>query len=311
MHQNLAACTPQFTEYTRRLCRLRTLAASGQDENAEAERLRDEMDVLWRRLTSADLDRLDALALDLSHVGIDRDYSGTVPDALELEFRAIVAIKDFDGALRFLRENEVRLPRHDVAVLRGVFWADLGQYAPAAVFLSDAIRLRPGDSRVQALYFRSLLNSAQPELARSQALRMIDRTQDPYVLLLAADVLFDCLGWHQDPARETELRLIIQLAARGIKDLPETPTDSWRSAIASSALFSKALSHELLGEAPEAIAAAAEGEQLAPLPPAGAVAAQVDKTVEGNGRFHRQVQERRRMLHDAIVLFPDPPLCAA
>ena len=312
MIESSAPVTSDFTDYCRFFCQLRWLVASGQDESAEAETLRDDMDVLWRRLTSADLDRLDALADDLSHIGIERSYSGTVPDDLTGELRKILTGKDFDRALEFLRENEKRLPPHDVAALRGVLWAELGQHAPAAMFFADAVRLMPGNTQMRALYLRALLKSGQAETARSEALQMVTDDGDPYTLLLAADTLFDCLNWNDGTASAAELKEIIELVGRGMKCLKDDPiAEPWRSAIASSALYSKALSHEILGEMSEAVIAARQAEQLVPALADSAATKQIDWSSEGNGRLRRQLQERRRRSHDAIVPITDRWLCAA
>ncbi|HVA45965.1 MAG TPA: hypothetical protein VNH11_06220 [Pirellulales bacterium] len=309
--ETAASCAPGFTEYCRLFCQLRSLVAAGQDESAEGEELRDEMDFLWQRLTRADLDRLDGLAADLSHVGTERTQSGEVPDALCAEFRSLLATRDFDGALRFLRENEGRLPARDVAVLRGILWADLGQYAPAAVFMSDAIRLSPGDVRFLALYFRFLLSSGQAKLAKAEAARLTLDVADPYLLLLSADVLFDSLESIPGSGFEMELREVIQLVNRGIGSLPEAPSAPWRSAIASAAMYSKALSHELLGEEAEAMTAASEADKIAPLGRATAIASQPKASAQSNGRFREELHARRRLAHDEIVTSASPSLSAA
>lgn len=307
----LSGSTPAFTKYCQLFCHLQSLIASGQDETPEGEALRDDMDVLWQQLTSDELDHLDALTFDLSRVGVQRAYSGTVPDALHEEFKDLLSRKDIEGALRFLRENEEHLPPHDVSALRGIFWSDLGQYAPAAVFFFDAIVLKPDNAQVRVLWFRSLLKSGQREAARSEALRLVARTANPYDLLLAADVLFDSLDLQGSPTIEQDLRQIIQLTERGMESAGEIPPNSWCAAIASAAMFSKALSHEVLHQTCESIAAAVQAEQLISLPCAIAVANRVtDGKTDGNGRLREQLEEGRRLSHQAMER-PDTALCAA
>jgi hypothetical protein len=304
--------TSYFTDYCRLFCGLQSLVDAGNDEGAEGETLRDDMDVLWRRLTSADLERLDGLAVDLSCIGVDRAYSGTVPKALNDELRQILAGKDFDAALRFVRDHEDQLPPDHVPVLRGIFWGDLGQHVPASMFFADAVRLRPKDVQMRALYFRSLLKSGQLALAKSEAVRMVADTADPFAFLLAADVLFDSLDWREGAVPEPELRQVIQLTIHGMKALGTIAPNSWRAAIASSALFSQALSHEILGETSEAMVSAAEAERLAPLRRANTVTGQAEQgPAEGNGRFRRHLQECRQLSHDAFAQLAGQPACAA
>lgn len=286
------------------------LAVAGKDEGSEADAVREAMERLWWRLSETEQQRLEGLSADLHSIGENRAVRAAVPNEIAKACKAAIASANWDRALTILREHESELPPHEVAAMRGVAWGHFGRHEIASLFFAEASRLKPDGIALKCIYLRTLVRAGQPVEAREQALHIAKTTADSLELLLAADVLFDCLDWHLGSAPEAELRQIVQIAARGIKDLRDTPTDSWRSALVSSALFSKALCHELLGEASEAIAAAAQAEQLVPLPPASAVATQVVEAADGHGSFRRHLQERRRMLHDATSV-TDPPLCAA
>lgn len=181
----------------------------------------------------------------------------------------------------------------------------------AAVFFGEAVRQSPADIEMLSCYLRSLIKCGHLDGARRKARFIANKEVHPFTLLLAADVLFDCLDLHGDSAAPSDLRMIAELVNRGMKNIGAIQNNSWRAAVVSSALFSKALCHEILGERSDAIAVAAQAEQLIPLASSLAVVSQVtDQMAERNGSLREQLQDRRRIPHEALEK-PDAWLCAA
>lgn len=284
---------------------------SGLDEAPEAKAARQELDRRLSQLNAVQGERQRGLLADLRSIGVSREVVAADSKQAAHDFEAATKHHEWDLALTILREHENEILPAEVAAMRGVSWAQLGNDEIAALFFGEAVRQNPTNIEILSCYLRSLIKCGHFDRARRKARFIVNKEADPLTLLLAADVLFDCLELDGGSVAPPDLRLITELVNRGMKNVGTIQANSWRAAIASSALFSKALSHELLGQTSDAIAAAAQAEQLISLPSAIAMAGRMtDGKTEGNGHLREQLQEGRRISHQAIEK-PDASLCAA
>jgi tetratricopeptide (TPR) repeat protein len=284
---------------------------AGLEEAPEARAARQELDRRLSRLDAVQEERQRGLLADLRSIGVNREVVAAESKQAAQDCEAAIKHHEWDLALTILREHENEVLPAEVAAMRGFLWAQLGNDEIAALFFGEAVRQKPTNMEMLSCYLRSLIRCGHFDDARRKARFIVNKDADPLTLLLAADVLFDCLDFDGGSVAPSDLRLITELVNREMKNVGTIQANSWRAAIVSSALFSKALSHELLGETSDAVAAATQAEKLITLPSDIAEPARMtDGKTEGNGRLREQWQEGRRILHQAIEK-PDTSLCAA
>jgi tetratricopeptide (TPR) repeat protein len=244
-----------ISEYIRLFSKLHTLVVRGDGSTDAANELREDLDYHWRHLTADELTLADALAIDLAAIGTERTAPASVPDEIAHAFESAKRSQDWQHALEVLRSNEPLLPPDDVASLRGICWARLGHYQAAALFLDDAIRLKPTVELWRA-YFRCLVRSRQFENVKQRALKLVNETDDPYLLFIAADVLYECARAPQPGngmLHHQLLKDIVRIATRATTALSEEPRDELHKSVVCAAQLSQAICFELLGERERAI----------------------------------------------------------
>ncbi len=292
--------TDNFSRYVRLFCQLysQIQSASGDDDKADA--IRDEMDRPWRQLTSDEFSFANELAIDLSHLTEERDPPTELRRDVLHQFRNVKDSQDWRALLAFLRAHEDKLPLADVSALRGICWMELGQPFPAVLFMADAVRRRPSDLRLKWHLLRYRLQAEQYEQARSEALALAGRGASPLELLLAADVLFDCISILGGDNTTGELAKIVEIAARGASALPNSPRGSWQNCVAGAGLLSQALSFELLGEQQNAITAAKKAFEILPERVDSQNGVEPESCQKGNGAFRSTIVEKRAEAHRDI-----------
>lgn len=283
---------------------------SGLNEAPEARAARKELDRRWSLLDTMQRERQRGFLTDLGSIGVSREAVAAASKQVMREFEAAMKRHEWDLALTILREHENEILPAEVSAVRGVCWSQLGNHEIATIFFGEAVRLNPANVEMLSCYLRSLIRCGDFGEARRNAMFIVNKEAGPFALLLAADVLFDSLA-HGNPVDHSDLRLIIELVNRGMKNVGTIPADSWQAAVASSARFSQALCHEMLGERADAIAAAAYADQLISLTSAFAGTGPITgQMAEHNGSLREQLQDRRNILHEAMEK-PNALSCAA
>src|SRR5258708_7681220 len=72
-----------LSQYVRMFCELHMLTESDLGETENADRLRDETDLPWRRLTAEDHGILDKLAIEMSRLGVGGHEPTTTTNMLQ------------------------------------------------------------------------------------------------------------------------------------------------------------------------------------------------------------------------------------
>jgi hypothetical protein len=165
---------PSYGEYVRHLLRLHSLMAAGRGDSAEADAVREEMLVPWRRLDPDELARVDGLSADLYMLTGEEIFAAAEPaertrSRLEPRLHAAWAKRDWDEVLALLRTGPDFLTPDRLAYLRGRCWAELGHPDVALLFFDHASRLSPGNLNYRALALEPLLQLGQLDEARQRA----------------------------------------------------------------------------------------------------------------------------------------------
>ena len=150
---------PHYVDYVRGLRQLHELEMLGEDQSARADDVRDTMDLPWRGLVPAEIDRVRDLSSDLNSL-CDPQLSGTRSTDLnewQRRYQEAHSIQDRDALLALIRLDPGPMPPADVAFARSRWWHELGDGESALLFAEEAARLDP--TRWNIAYFRSYLLS--------------------------------------------------------------------------------------------------------------------------------------------------------
>ena len=237
-----------FSQSVVLLRELHLLTIEGRDESEAADQVREAMEAPWRQLSSEERARLEGLSADLYSIGVDRVAPDHVSDELAKTLQSATEAQDWESALAFLRDNETKLPPADVAVLRGICWDRLGQPDASSLFFSESVRIKPNDFRLLIMDLRCLVRSHRLDEARSKARKIAASATNPYELLLAADVLFDCTTQGTGQPDADELRQVIEIANRASLAPNLRPQNLLFSGLVTSAYLAVALSRESIGD---------------------------------------------------------------
>lgn len=161
-----------YVEYTRLLRQLHALIRRGEDETEDGDGLRDAMDEPWSRLTEAELVRVRNLGADLNSIDPANGRAGEeIPfELFDHLFREAQINRDWSKALALLRAHPEFFEPSRLLFLKGIFWARLGDFESALVFLEEAVRLVPTDPA--------------PALALIQALAVLGRLDEAMDLII-------------------------------------------------------------------------------------------------------------------------------
>jgi tetratricopeptide (TPR) repeat protein len=178
-----------FREQLELLLRLHLEMNAGRAESMEADRIRDEMDVYWPRLTSSEIEQVEGLSADLYSIGVDRQAAGG-SSSLDFanELVSLTAREAWYEILNRVRAEEPSLLPRDVAYARGLCWAHLGEPRISIEFLNEAARLRPLAPAEEVLLLTCFIqaNRAVDAIERANAIRASEN--NPLLLIKAAEV---------------------------------------------------------------------------------------------------------------------------
>ena len=134
--------------HAQQLRQLHELFLQGQDQNLEADSLRDEMEGTWYAMTPVEQSRVSELSGDF--YALSDGNARAVPmnptqrREWELEFRQAFDARDYDRALLLLRQPPSDLPLSTIHLRQSECWDGLGDPDTARVFRDAAERLARG-----------------------------------------------------------------------------------------------------------------------------------------------------------------------
>ncbi|HTQ39935.1 MAG TPA: hypothetical protein VMJ32_12980 [Pirellulales bacterium] len=166
------------------------LFKAGQQNSANADEIRGEMEHYWWRLTESEQSLLEGLAADLRTVGIEWSKPRTEPTQEILhQFKDAIEASDWDTVLELTREHEHLLQPSQVAEIRGVSWMHLGFPQVALLFFEDRIRFGPRKALDEVWFMTSQIASGKAHDAVPRALEIARMNSDPLLMMSAAHVL--------------------------------------------------------------------------------------------------------------------------
>ncbi|GAB4453837.1 MAG: hypothetical protein OHK0029_07430 [Armatimonadaceae bacterium] len=138
---------PVYKRYEELLFLLDDLDALGENDSDRAEDIRTEMDLLYRKLTHSERERLRGLSADLFMLR-DEEISVEPPDgetrkAIAADMQAAWQNQDMEILLDCLRKASTFLSREAVASLRAYAYQKLGHLSVAYFFKRFAAELNP------------------------------------------------------------------------------------------------------------------------------------------------------------------------
>jgi tetratricopeptide (TPR) repeat protein len=162
------AQNPDYVEYERLLIDLCDSMAEGDEEKADS--LREEMDRPAKRLSAAEVMRLNGLSSDLYMITNEEVYESspyTQPQLASL-LAAAWQQTDWNRILELLRKNPQFLSHDKVAYLRARAYEGLGHTIPSLRFMRHAMKLKP-DGEYQLFVLQKLVSLGRFEEARTEA----------------------------------------------------------------------------------------------------------------------------------------------
>ena len=171
---------PSYLQSIRGLLRLHQLTAAGQDESADADAIRDNLERPWYELSEIERQCVAGLSEDLYSI---TEASGqplqTTPQAQRKLLEAIDAREagDWDKALEILRRWGRYLDPAQLSFLRGSVWHKAGDNETAATFYEHATRLNPDDDHFMCMHLSALrMSDAGAAIARGTSSPALNAT---------------------------------------------------------------------------------------------------------------------------------------
>jgi hypothetical protein len=170
-----------YVEYTRLLRQLHAMIRRGEGDTEKADELRDAMDGPWSRLKEEELVRVRGLGADLNTIGTatDRDEDPERTRDFDDEFVSAQRASDWDRVLSVMRSCPTAFPEASSAYLRGVFWARVGDLETALVFLDEAVRLAPSNSKFTLDFLWLLCHLGRVDEVTTRILKMAKEENTP------------------------------------------------------------------------------------------------------------------------------------
>ncbi|HBH50676.1 MAG TPA: hypothetical protein DDY91_02165 [Planctomycetaceae bacterium] len=185
-----------FRRVARGLIALHKLIEAGKEESADAEDVRDALDLRLKALSNQEKERARWLSEDLYSIGMPT----LTHTPKELTYEAQQQLNDFyearqnhewDRALTLLRGCQECLSPAIVSYLRGSIWLEAGSSDVATEFYKHASESQPTNANFKAIYFHSLSKS-DPKAAILLAAEVLADPEKhaPVVVARAADIRF-------------------------------------------------------------------------------------------------------------------------
>ncbi|HET6880754.1 MAG TPA: hypothetical protein VFI31_11400 [Pirellulales bacterium] len=233
---------------SRALMDLHLLELAGVDESAEGERLRGVLERNWLKSDDQTRDLMGNLSADLRLIGTKQPQLNEVSEKVGHAVKAAVCDAQWIETLSILRKHENEVSSAELAALRGICWANLGYGDIAAVFFGYAFQQLPENVALVRLYLRSLIQLGDVAEAKHHASFLAHSAANPFVRLLAADLLLECASEAGATPSTEDLRQVIEYVDRVSADTVMKETDPLLRAVASAAYLSAAFSNEAIND---------------------------------------------------------------
>jgi tetratricopeptide (TPR) repeat protein len=178
------------------LLALHKLIEAGQSESAEAEAVRDAMDLPLKALSQPEKERARWLSEDLYSISAPsvthplKELTNQAQHQID-EFYEARRNHEWDRALDLLRSCQQSLSPHLVSYLRGSIWLEAGNSDVATEFFKHASKLEPTNANYRSIYLHALSKS-DPKAAIVLAEQVLadPEIHAPVVVARAADIRF-------------------------------------------------------------------------------------------------------------------------
>lgn len=226
---------------------------AGLEETPEAKAARHELDRRLSRLDEVRGERLRGLLADLRSIGVSREVVAAESKQAVRDLEAAISRHEWELALTILRKHESEIPSAEVAAMRGLGWAQLGNHEIAALFFGEAVRLNPTNVGTLSCYLRSLIRCGRVDDARLKARFIANKEPESFRLMIAADILSDCVLAPGHEATRDEFQEIVNIVDRAAVDRAAVdllaPSANWNvGQLFCSAYLGAAISSERLGD---------------------------------------------------------------
>jgi len=155
--------SPNFRQVIRGYLQLHQLTVEGRDESAEADIVRDSLDLPWHALTESDKQLVQGLSVDLFDISEPTTSNTQVMNA-QSQKNLVEAIEakqrqEWERALTLLRQNSQEITPAILSSYRGGIWLEAGYPEVGAVFYEHASKLEPDDAHYEVLFLSALEQS--------------------------------------------------------------------------------------------------------------------------------------------------------
>jgi tetratricopeptide (TPR) repeat protein len=212
---------PDFLDYVHLLYDLHVAMREGWDENSEGEALRERMEEPGSRLSGDEIVSLNGISADFYSL---TDETSATPSPITADVMANLdeavqarESREFDTALRLLRNYSQHIPPASLAYLRGRIWLAADEYQIASAFLQRASDLDPENSNFTYVALHSL-SLADPAVAveRSRTILSNPERSSLRLVLKAADILSQHSEKQRAEESNQELKSLIPILESSI-----------------------------------------------------------------------------------------------
>jgi len=181
---------PVFRRFEKRLLELHELMASGKDDDATADALREEMTSDYRSLTSKEVDFLQGLSEDLYSLTEVKTPTTKEDSTTEAELAKQLMIarqrENWTAVLHYLRPLAHRFPSEALAFQRYQAYLRLGLIESAYLFLRHSSELDPMNLRKKHILLDVLVKAGHTTEAVAKSEQLLQDSETPAPLVVAA-----------------------------------------------------------------------------------------------------------------------------
>ncbi len=248
MHHNDKPPNPDFVGLVRRLTRLHELIAQGKGDEPEADALRDEMDLPWRRLTPAEMELIDELSADL--YTLDSDALSKHPQEGGIRSSELLTAweaKNWRRIRDLIAKQPEGVSADFVGYIRGRCWEHVAGPEAAIPFFREAAGRKPDFA---AALVRALCDAGQTQEGLLEAKSFAARADrlSPYVLSFLVQTVFSSTRSMPPPTAFPvwqECADLFRTALAAQDRLPESQKDRQLSSMTCVVL---GMCHQMLGD---------------------------------------------------------------
>jgi len=247
------AGNPDYRAYERLLRKVHRLIAEGQGDSADADALREQMELPARALSAEEMAQLDGLSADLYVLqGKEvpaRDWQRWSPDELRNALGKAWQSAKWGAMLTVLRQNAVRiLEPAQIAYFRGRAYEELGHLETAAEFMRYAAQL----NRSFHYFELDLVRRVDPEEALRLAQHDLETEHETFaVKSLAAGIVFQSTRRMAEPESRPVYEKIVSVLKGTLGQQPKN--GPILPAVQAHAFITLGLALDALGRSDEAL----------------------------------------------------------